>query len=559
MFFERHSVSTTPRRSSETVAIAGMKARFALVLRRSTVLPVLLSVLPLLVSCGSEAPSGSEWLLSTGGDTVTIREAGQAWWGLQHGERQSFLDSDSPMACFVLSMGRNRLVTLECDRLGIPDSPVTAARARARNRAVRASHAMELRTALIVERMADSEVLAWIELSGRSFLASPIDSGPSVRLRLHRLSEAELRELAVAGEGDTVSLSRGMMRIDSVLPVTSPETAPAAEEPSLTACRRLIAARRAADMLRNDLALAGYDSVLEQCRPLLEMMSRGELRASDTVIVLREDRGYPAHWTVGELMQVSGTPAAVSRAAGTGSTVRLEEIVRRLLCDHYLSSWLGEQMPQESDSIDELLRGSLMMISADSLYRLCVSDSVSITGHDLQVFYDTMQQPVMIPEKRVFELALIPDESALAGFRRALADGRASSFLNGFPGPGGAYAASPGSRTSPPLLYEQTPSGLSDALFSLEPSDTSSWVDPCEINDGEGFLTARLVLVIPAHEASLEEAASRIIPRVRSARETERFTEWMVELEERYGLSINERVLSELPPDPGRWTELPVD
>lgn len=240
----------------------------------------------------------------------------------------------------------------------------------------------------------------------------------------------------------------------------------------------------------------------------------------------------------------------------------MEELLHSILIDAYLSDYMSVFYPDESDSMDLLLEGGARVLAADSLYLLCVAESISVTEGDLLHFYETMQEPVIVPERRVFRLALARGEEQLGQLRSATAEGpeRARAFLESLPPPPGHTYSDGGdglAGATEPLRFDQVPASAADSLFALSESDTIDWHGPFRLRAPEGYLFARLVRVIPEHRASMEELRDEIERRVRSNRESERFTRWMVELESRHGLVINEEVLGSLPSDPGLWSDLP--
>lgn len=66
----------------------------------------------------------------------------------------------------------------------------------------------------------------------------------------------------------------------------------------------------------------------------------------------------------------------------------------------------------------------------------------------------------------------------------------------------------------------------------------------------------RLREILPPREATLEEASDSLREQIRAEKAESRLEEWMTELEQRYGLRINDAILDRLPPDPALWTDL---
>ena len=66
----------------------------------------------------------------------------------------------------------------------------------------------------------------------------------------------------------------------------------------------------------------------------------------------------------------------------------------------------------------------------------------------------------------------------------------------------------------------------------------------------------RLLEVFPEREATFAEAQDRIVTMTRSRLEEQATVDAMRRLEDRYGMEINEDILSRLPEDPALWTQL---
>jgi len=108
--------------------------------------------------------------------------------------------------------------------------------------------------------------------------------------------------------------------------------------------------------------------------------------------------------------------------------------------------------------------------------------------------------------------------------------------------------------THPPMISE-VPGGSGEQLFLISPDD-SSWVEPLIIDESTGYLLCQLVDIIQPRPAVVEDIRYDMERAARSRLEEEATLLWMQQLEETYGLDINEEALDRLPADPGLWSAL---
>ncbi|MBN1434141.1 peptidyl-prolyl cis-trans isomerase [Candidatus Fermentibacterales bacterium] len=514
-----------------------------------------LTAAAVISGCARRPPAASDWLIISAGDTISVHEAGIAWTSLSPDERRELLSGRNPVGDFVLAIGRNRLVTAECERLGITVSPAVLARAAARNRALRAQVCLDLMEAAISGEFSPADLDAFRSVSN-SFVIwahSPGETGSRV-VDAAIIEAEDLRAILEPGADSTMMTPAGMLLLDSLVPRYHRDAMHIEDSLPERAVRQQMASRRLEALLASELRLAGIDSLVRDARPALHALLSEEAGNAD-ILVSSDALGT---LRVLDLRVEHGMQAAMEELRHTGSTDRLEELLRRALLDSYLSICLARDYPAASDSLDSLLAdASVMLIAADSLYALCVSGSISITEADILRYFETMPEPIVIPETRVFMLAHLPDSAALADYRVAMAAGHGDEYLSAAGGPASTYPMVPGTGMTLPLLRQQLPYACSAILFSLGPSDTSAWHGPYELVSPPGHLMARLVEIRPAHEASLEEARRQVELGVRTTREAERFTRWMVELEQRHGLQVNDSVLNGLPADPSAWVSIP--
>ncbi len=208
--------------------------------------------------------------------------------------------------------------------------------------------------------------------------------------------------------------------------------------------------------------------------------------------------------------------------------------------------------PARADSVLRASRDWVMPMAVDSLFFDTVASGLEVTDEMLDSAWAA--DPPLIPEKRVIQCVVVPPDS-LEGFRRAIAAGTAAEASAGLGWvPALSNALQPGQITRP-LLSAEIPLGLGGAVFDLDPADTTTWLGPAPYAGGSGHLAVRLVEVIPEHESAREEAVELLERRILEAALERRLDAWLAEMDERYGLEINEAILADLPEDPASWTD----
>ncbi len=93
-------------------------------------------------------------------------------------------------------------------------------------------------------------------------------------------------------------------------------------------------------------------------------------------------------------------------------------------------------------------------------------------------------------------------------------------------------------------------------LSVLDRYDTTCWVGPFELTESTGYVLFRLIDVVPAREALLEEVRIPLDMMIRVRLEEEATVALMQQLELKYEPTLNEEVIESLPVDPGLWATL---
>ncbi|MBD3278910.1 MAG: hypothetical protein GF388_11475, partial [Candidatus Aegiribacteria sp.] len=71
-----------------------------------------------ITSCGGSSVSSETWLISVGGDTLTVGDLGNAWNGLAPGNREVFTEKDNTVGDYIVTYGRKTLLQMELEDAG---------------------------------------------------------------------------------------------------------------------------------------------------------------------------------------------------------------------------------------------------------------------------------------------------------------------------------------------------------------------------------------------------------------------------------------------------------
>ncbi len=443
--------------------------------RKAPHLPAIAAVLAALCACGGGPPESGDWFLALGGDTLKVEEAASRWRELDADGRRGILDSEDPVAEYVIWLARREMVLREIRRLSYMYRPE-------------------------VEQMVRAE-------------------------RRRRMA-------AVAGDSAVGLMERGVSRREIT-------------DRSLSTAVRL-------GLLRDSLLQSALNQTLIDTAAIVEMAhslsARGFVPDPGAVIV----SGPEGRWTEPQLAE-EVRYASLRGPADPSSPRWLLLLVRRMLLRKALAAWLREVRPEAWEQALPA-DGELRQRCALELIRSeMVEDSAEVTRREVEERYRSLSEPPRLPQRRRLQIVVFPWSEA--PLFTAIADSGGS--------PPSEFDACPlfldeqrSDGTTMPLEADMLPSALADAAFSLDPEDTLEWHGPVRCPELELMAGLRLRRVLPAREATLEEAYASLRNQIRREKALSRLEKWMTTLEERYGLSVNDRILDRLPADPGRWAEL---
>ncbi|MBD3369579.1 hypothetical protein GF402_04360 [Candidatus Fermentibacteria bacterium] len=515
---------------------------------------LLFSALPVLAGCGA-SPKGDSWLFVVGEDTVTVSEAGEIWRKMEPSFRARLSSSDDTRGEFVVLAAKRQMVKAECERLGLYQSPPLVARAEAVYRRKAVTAARDLLGARMADSISPDDVEAFRNRIGTTVWYTLIDpvQGATSTGPVH-LPEAEPELVPILenmGTGDTVELeSGGLLVLDSLVrtdrELVRESLADTARIERLATSRLSSAAtHRLLDSLEAQ-ALARCSVDIDAINELAEWFSRREGSRPDVDVVSGEflDLGSS------EMVQAIRVESE-SKPVQPSNPGWLSFFAERAIVREALARWLQRTAQDVADSLREEADSYLARQAADSLYGIYVAERIDVDSPMVREEYELQDSLPTVPERRRFVMATVDDEH-VEDIAELISTGSLDS-LNEALQPLRKLSVSRTGLLTRPLRQDEIPGDHGSALFELEPEDTLGWYGPSRISDYPVSLVARLVDVLPAHESTFEEAYPTLELKVRLRLEQQRLSNWMMELEEQYGLVVNEEIVSALPEDPALW------
>lgn len=519
---------------------------------------VLLAASLLAISACGTGPRGDSWLFVVGNDTVTVAEAGVIWQNMEPSHRSRLSSSDNTVGEFVVLAAKRQMVKAECERMGLYDSPPIAARAEATYRRLAAIAARDLLEAGMADSVSPDEVEAFRSRMGTTVwytLVDPVQGATSAGPVHLPESRPELVPILEEMEpGDTAQLdSGGMLVLDSLVrtdrELVQESLADTARIERLATSRLGSAAtRRFLDSLET-WAMTESSVDTNTVVELADWFTDREGPLPDRELV----RGGLLDMSVADMVEEIATESASKPIQPTNPTW-LRFFTGRVIIREAMSQWLERSAPQVADSLREEAESYLARQAADSLYRIYVSDSIFVDSSLVVEEYELLEDLPAIPERRRFVMAVVDDQH-IEEIERLVSTGSLDT-LNENLQPLRQLSASGTGLLTRPLRSDEIPGGHGPELFELSSDDTTGWFGPVRIADYPVSLVAKLLEVLPAHEATFEEFYPTLELKVRLRLEQERLTRWMLELENEYGLEVNEEIVSRLPEDPGSWSTI---
>jgi len=517
-------------------------------------------MLLLSIGCGAEV-SGDTWLIAAGGDTASVSEVGTAWNRMDDGDRELFTSKDNPLGQFLLTYARKMMLELEIDSRGLMSDPDMTACGEAWFRFTSGAEAIDSLRSHERSLITDEEVQFFLDNAGRWvwYTLRPGEPGEEIRGPEHLpeiLAQGLATHLDTMSVGQILTDARGVsVRLDSIqladsamigriLADTMTSREMAIE--SITSTRSAVRMQQILDVMHTEHSVRVDTAAVER----LAAFYSGEAELLDETLFTSDLDDWTSKQLSDELAFLS------SRIYTQPSSVPW---LLYCLDNMLMQTILIEQHGISGARLDSLRADSqdyMFDLALERLYDEVVSSSVSVTEEDVQYQFEFLTEPVMLPERRVLRIALLPSQRA-DDYRTAAGAGtldRLLDELEGIPG----LAASPADdlQRTRPLTADEVPGDYGDQVFDGSDADSSGWMGPYRFGDSGDYILFRVEETLPAAEAALEDIRSQVEITARGRLEEEATVHWMQELEEKYGLEINEEALDRLPADPALWCDL---
>jgi len=502
--------------------------------------------------------SGASSLVTLSTDTITVEDAAGAWLRLDQGERDAYLAGDDPAGSFVTALARKVLVEEALESLGYLSDPAMVALERAWARRGAVIRTQEIVTSIVEPLVTEEDIAFFAENFDRVvwYTVDPGGPGESVPAPcyLSEMDPAVGGLLASIEPGGVAEGPEGLVvRLDSLYnphPGGLTEFLDDSVEIREYARRRLTLVRtfESLDRMTDSISAAHPPSIDTAAVRKLEELQNAHPGALSPETLLVSDIGsltlvdmYMEIELMGVAMQTLVDPASF-----------IGDAVDRAWQGMAMTDWLALTDPAVGDENARWARGRMLSAAADRLFEDVMAGCADPTDAMVREAYDSMSAPVVIPEARIFETALLPADM-FEVYRTALTAGTAGALASGAePLPGLAPEGSTGSLTRP-LTKEEVPLDAGEELFSIDPSDTTSWTPPYAVPGTDFFAAFRLVGIIPSHEAAFEEIEEDVRRSVRMRLVEERTLAWLDSLAAEYGMVVDDELLRSMPCDPSDW------
>ncbi|OPL18147.1 MAG: hypothetical protein AVO35_06485 [Candidatus Aegiribacteria sp. MLS_C] len=515
-----------------------------------------------LAACGGPELHSGTWLLVLGADTLTVGDLGEAWTAMEPNQREVFTEKENTVGEFIVTYGRRLLLEKELEAGGYLTDPEMVSMA---DSWLRETIGVEFRRILYEaeeEAVTQEQVDEFMDRLGvmAYFTIDPgteeeMNYGP---VHMPSLPEDMLVLMDSLENGMTGTSRTGLViRLDSI--GTADSVSMAALMADTAALRRNIISNIANREYNREydelMASLNEDEVLLLDTAALEAVAgfhtgEGQMPSEETILM---ETGTGSI-TVGDLQDEMSYYSGRYSSFDPADTAWLLTLLELIHYNGYAFSVISGEHAEVLDSLEAERDVYLLEIAAEEFYTDTIASGVTVTEADMRDFFENMEEPLTVPETRSLQAVRMPRDSAtvLMSLPEEQRDERLAG-MEGFP----MLAADPENpQMTRPLEVTEIPGFYGDEVFLMDPLDTLSWLGPLELYSSNEVCMFRLLEVFPEREATFEEIQDRIMTMTRSRLEEQATVDVMRRLEDRYGMMINEDILSQLPEDPALWIQL---
>ena len=509
---------------------------------------------------GSSAATGDTWLIIVGTDTVTVSEIGDAWNRMGQEQREYFTRNADPVGQYILTYTRKLILQRELETEGYLSDHDIVSRGDSWLRLMTVETALDYFISTAEAGVTISDLQFYRDHIGKTVwytlnpgTDSSVFHGPDHLPELSFELALNLDTLSIGQAGR--SESGITARLDSI-EVTDPALVADALADT-AACNRMATARiangrnrRWLNGIRNSLAEEYSITVDSAAVTRLVDFYSGNGELIDEIVVVSDQGNWSASMLRDEIIFLQ-SKMYVQPSSLTWQFYFIENLSFGV----FLAETLQQAAPVLVDSLRTAADSYMFDLASEKLYDTVIISRVTVSESDIEEEFINLEQPLIIEEMRSVQAGIIPPDN-LEDYRVALSNGNIDDYvstLNGFP-----YLAADSTRPQITRLLRMSeiPGGLGNEIFLIDRSDTTSWAGPFVLTESTGYVLFRLIDVVPAREALLEDARIPLGMMVRNRLEEEATIVWMQQLELKYEPLVNGEAIENLPVDPGLWTIL---
>lgn len=489
------------------------------------------------------------WLIIAGNDSISLAELTTAWDELDTIQRDYILSAEVPSKAFIESFLKKQVLLCELEDSGYLSNPLTIAFGEAW---------LRLENAILISRLIQNEIRDSLTVEDiERYVTMPPDkvwftTEPESDHETSYFS-FELRALPLDLYEHLVSLTPGsaemdmsgtVIRLDSIAYMDPlPDTNPNEESVYLSN----ISMERSRLFMNRTMQAANREYSVSVDSSLLKMFALQMLEDDRDGVIVHSDY---RNWNAAEL-QYEINYINARMPVRHNSFEWLNTLIETMILHASLLEYTETFYPEKLDSLLVEKDQYYLDLALGNMYREQISDHILIESADIEEQY-ALLEPFMFEERRVIETAILP-EDRMTVFEHYASEGLTDEMMVNLQPLERLSDDSLASRISRPMRLVEIPADLGNTVFLLAPSDTLSWHGPFPIDEVDGSILFRLAEVVPTRIAEMDEITYDLSVMARRRLEEQAVENWMIELREKHGATINEEVLGQLPADPDLW------
>ncbi len=522
---------------------------------------ITLTIISLVAGCGGSSVDRTTWLIVVCEDTISVGDIGETWNQLGDSQRELFTSKDNTIGEYIVTYGRKALLQLEIAEAGYLDDRLLLLNRGAWFNAQLGEAARKLLFERILETISDDEIDFFLSYLGRHVLYTIYPGSDSEEtlgpVHIPLLPADLIMLLDSLSFGEVGIMESGIeVRLDSIVTADSSLIIQALADTVTVRSNAAsaIATRRYQEMedslmqsFHTDCNLSLDSTVLEQL--VLYYSEEAECPAGEIVVFSSDIGSLTVEEVMGEISYYQNR-----QMISPSNTVWMNGFIDLLLFNFYSLDLLQSESAEFVISLREESDKYLMDIASEEFYTDRIQSNITVTTEYMEELFENLEEPFTVPEMRILQAIYMPRDTA--SVYRELSQEEQMEFRLRMPGFENLTADTAHPQITKPLTVSQVPGFHGDDVFLIDPADTTSWMGPLDLYDGDLMCMFRLIEIIPERNSTFDEVEDQLYMMARNRLEEQATVDVIRELEEKYGLVINEDILDKLPEDPGSWAEL---